>query len=69
MIIRKLVKAGQASHTISLPKDWLEKNNLNKGDIIYIRELSDKELLISTETKTEESALKREITISTSSEH
>jgi len=64
MIIRKLVKAGQASHTISLPKDWLEKNNLNKGDIIYIRELSDKELLISTETKTEESALKREITIS-----
>lgn len=47
MHIRKLVKAGQASHTISLPKEWLEKNNLSKGATLYIYEKSDTELLIT----------------------
>lgn len=36
MHIRRLVKSGAASHTISLPKKWLERHNLAKGDIIYI---------------------------------
>ncbi|MEM4246807.1 MAG: PhoU domain-containing protein [Candidatus Woesearchaeota archaeon] len=52
MHIRKLVKAGQASHTISLPKEWLEKNKLSKGATIYVYEKSDSELLI-TPTLTE----------------
>lgn len=48
--IRKLVKSGVASHTISLPKDWIMKNKLKKGDMLYIDE-KDNNILISTETK------------------
>ena len=44
--IRRLVKSGAASHTISLPKNWLDKNKLNKGDILYINEKSDRELTL-----------------------
>lgn len=47
MHIRRLVKAGPASHTVSLPKDWLEKNQLSKGSTIYVHEQSDNELLIT----------------------
>ncbi|HIH43215.1 TPA: phosphate uptake regulator PhoU [Candidatus Woesearchaeota archaeon] len=53
MQIRRLVKSGAASHTISLPKSWLDKNNLKKGDIIYLLEKSDKELVVTPETKPE----------------
>src|SRR3989338_4159744 len=53
MQIRRLVKSGAASHTISLPKNWLDKNNLAKGDILYILEKSDKELVVTPETKQE----------------
>lgn len=64
MIIRRLVKAGQASHTISLPKEWLEKNALKKGDVLYISELSDRELLITPESKVEQPSPQKELTIS-----
>lgn len=53
MQIRRLVKSGAASHTISLPKNWLDKNNLAKGDILYLLEKSDKELVVTPETKPE----------------
>lgn len=62
MHIRRLVKAGQASHTVSLPKDWLSKNNLQKGDMVYIHPKSDTELIISTKTDTH-TPEKKEITI------
>lgn len=64
MHIRRLVKAGQTSHTVSLPKEWLEKNKLKKGDAIYLKEKSDKELIITTEGK-EEAAKQKEIVIET----
>jgi phosphate uptake regulator len=63
MIIRKLVKAGQASHTISLPKEWLDKNNLKKGDVVYLDERSDRELVITPESKVAEPPAPKEITI------
>lgn len=63
MIIRRLVKAGQASHTISLPKEWLDKHKLKKGDLVYLHEKTDKELIITPESKPEEQAPAKEITI------
>jgi phosphate uptake regulator len=62
MHIRRLVKSGAASHTISLPKTWLDKNRLDKGNIIYIKEKSDKELVITPEARQDE-AIKKDITI------
>ena len=62
MHARKLVKAGAASHTISLPKSWLDKNMLKKGDTLFIIEKSDSELAITPKTG-EENTRKKEITI------
>lgn len=47
MNIRTLVKAGEASFTVSLPKNWIEKNKLKKGDKVYITEKNDQELSIT----------------------
>jgi len=62
MHTRRLVKAGSASHTVSLPKSWLDQNNLKKGDMIFITEKSDSELSISS-TQGETKEEKKEITI------
>jgi phosphate uptake regulator len=48
MHIRKLVKAGPSSHTVSLPKEWLTKNSLSKGSTVYITEHNDNELILRT---------------------
>lgn len=61
--IRKLVKAGQASHTISLPKAWLEKNQLKKGDSVYVQERSPTELTITPELLNEPKLEQKTITI------
>jgi phosphate uptake regulator len=64
MEIRKLVKAGLASYTVALPKNWILKNKLSKGDSLYILEKAPQELIISTEIKERPSEIK-EITIVT----
>jgi len=63
MHTRKLVKAGSASHTVSLPKSWLDKNNLKKGDTIYITEKSDSELAVTAKPGEGSEEEKKEITI------
>lgn len=64
MHIRRLVKAGPASHTVSLPKKWIEKNKLKKGNNVYLVEKSDKELAIMPELNPEQEAPEqKEITI------
>lgn len=62
MHVRKLVKAGNASHTVSLPKSWINKNNLKKGDTIFIQEKSDSELSIKI-SPDDEKQEQKEITI------
>jgi phosphate uptake regulator len=51
MYIRKLVKAGETSHTISLPKSWLNKHKLGKGDSVFLTEQANAELVITPHTK------------------
>ena len=62
MHMRRLVKAGQASHTVSLPKSWIDKNSLKKGDTLYIVEKSESEIIITPNIK-EEKAVQKEIII------
>lgn len=38
METRKLVKTGADTYTISLPKGWVRKNKLNKGDLLFIKQ-------------------------------
>lgn len=49
MLTRKLVKAGPSSHTVALPKEWVEKNKLQKGDVVYVSFVSDHELRVSAQ--------------------
>jgi len=63
MEFRKLIKFGKNSHVISIPKSWLEKNKLNKGDTVYLDENSEG-LVVSPKDIKEKKELK-EITINT----
>ena len=61
MFIRKLVRAGASSFTVALPKEWITKNSLEKGNIVYINKISDNELILTAEPK-EKKSPEREIT-------
>ena len=36
MDVRKLISFGKGSYIISMPKTWVEKNKLKKGDFISV---------------------------------
>lgn len=48
MEYRKIIKFGNSSHVISLPNAWLKKNNLNKGDRIFLQENGTNEIVLFT---------------------
>ncbi|MEK6907256.1 MAG: hypothetical protein AABW45_01895 [Nanoarchaeota archaeon] len=62
MEYRKLIKFGNSSHIISLPINWIKKNKLKKGDLIYFAENGNGELILNHEIKKEEHK-SREMTI------
>ncbi len=45
---RKLIKLGNSSYAIALPKDWVDKAGLKKGDNVYITPNSNGELIIQS---------------------
>jgi len=48
---RKIIKFGNSSHVVSLPKTWLEKNNLKKGDSLFFEENENQDLVLSSKPK------------------
>ena len=52
MFIRKVVKSGLASFTVALPKEWIIKNKIKKGEVLYLSELEDG-MLITPEPRKE----------------
>ena len=61
--VRKLISFGKGSFIISMPKGWVEKNHLKKGDLISVDD-GGSELVISASAEEKKSDLK-EITINT----
>ena len=59
---RKLIKFGNSSLVVTMPRDWLNKNNLDKGAIVQVNEHQN-DLILSPETKVIKDEPK-EITIS-----
>jgi len=57
MEYRKLIKFGNSSHIISLPNNWIKKNKLKKGDLIYYEENGNGELILNREIKKENSQI------------
>jgi phosphate transport system protein len=49
---RKLIKFGESSYVISLPIDWVKKNDLEKGSTIFVNESSSSELILSLDNST-----------------
>src|SRR3989344_7608468 len=48
---RKLIKFGGSSFVLSLPNHWLKKNKLKKGDILYLEESSEGNIIMSPSIK------------------
>jgi len=44
---RKLIKFGNSSHVVSLPRNWLSRNKLDKGDVVYLQENGGNELILT----------------------
>src|SRR5210317_127486 len=53
MDFRRIIAFGKSSHVVSLPKHWLNENNLNKGDLVYLEQDFDK-LIVMPKEKNEE---------------
>lgn len=64
MEYRKLIKFGNSSFIVSLPKIWVEKHNLKKGDSIHLNINGNGELMISPKI-IESTKEKKGITIDT----
>lgn len=61
MRTRKLVKSGYSSLVVAVPKEWIDRNKLHAGDLVYVDDKSDR-LSISTTYK-DKPVEKREIVI------
>ena len=62
---RKLIKFGNSSFIVSLPKEWVERNNLKKGDWVYLKETENNEItLLPKEKRLSETETKITIDIS-----
>lgn len=48
---RKLIKLGNSSFAIALPKEWIDKSGLKKGDNIFVERNNNGELIISSNFK------------------
>lgn len=59
MDYRKIIKFGGTSHVVSLPSDWIKRNNLSKGDIVYFEENGDSEITIYPKEKIKKREVKQ----------
>ena len=57
---RKLQLTGGSTVIVSLPKEWVNDNNLDKGDLVSIEEMASGDLRLSP---LQESSTKRELVI------
>jgi len=51
---RKLIKLGNSSFAIALPKEWIDKSKLKKGDKIFLEHNENGEITVSSKFKKEE---------------
>ncbi len=45
---RRLIKFGNSSFIVALPKEWIKRNKLKKGDLIHFSENTNNELVLSS---------------------
>ena len=62
MEFRKIIKFGKSSYVVSLPSDWIKKNNIKKGDQIFFEESSNNALIFKI-NNTPNKIIKKKINI------
>jgi phosphate uptake regulator len=60
MEFRKLMAFGNSSFVVSVPKGWVEKNRLNKGDVLVVDERPT-ELIIASKDSSERRTVKEAV--------
>lgn len=65
MKVRKLIKFGNNSFVVSVPKTWVDKNNIQKGDVVYVNENGNNELVLTHHHDVDQKVKLRQITIAT----
>lgn len=63
MTFRKVIKFGESSYVISIPKNWIERNSLKKGDVLKIEETPEKNLVVSLPTTEKAEKAEKKIAI------
>ena len=63
MNVRKLIKFGKSSFVVSVPKTWVEKNSIKKGDMVYVNENGNNELVLSHQMDANQKVKLRNVTI------
>ncbi len=58
MDLRKVIKLGKATYSITLPKEWVVDNNVEKGDVLKVEKLSKNTLEVSPNKDKEEVEIK-----------
>lgn len=56
---RKLINFGKTSYVISLPKTWIKKNNMKKGDLISVNEEDGGLVLFPRNTESENEIIQK----------
>lgn len=64
MEYRKIIGFGKSSFVLSLPKPWLEKNKLKKGDLVSV-DSRENDLILSSKKEAESGSKQKEIIIDT----
>lgn len=59
---RKIIKFGNSSFVVSLPREWMDKNKLKKGDSVYFLQDIDDSLRVTSQYK-EPSKEEKEVVI------
>ena len=48
---RRLIKFGNSSYIVSLPREWIDKNGLKKGDLVFLQEGESNEIVLFPKEK------------------
>lgn len=64
---RKLISFGSSSYVISIPKNWISGNKLEKGDPLYIEEKQNELIITSARSEKEKEIKEKQIDCSSKS--
>lgn len=53
MDVRKVIAFGKSSFVVSLPKEWMETNNIKKGDVVFLEQEGERVCIRAEQKETQ----------------